>query len=681
MINQKFWLRQFKIWTFILLSTCFFFPFGANQAAELKTAFPKRANYFLSWELSDQQTVELAKWDLVILDMEHQARNRDKILKMRQLNPHLIILAYLATQEIRDDLERMKEYVPLRYRLFHGIKEEWWLRRSDGQSVSWWPQTAMLNITDQSPAVAGQHWADYLADFAVKDILGSGLWDGLFFDNTWNSLTNKVGSNLDINNDGRAEEKAMIEDSYQGGMNYFFNRLRDLTANRYLLVGNDSDIFSTLDGLQLENFPYARGWLKMMSDYYKFSQGLDKFVLINANTANAGGRDDYQKMRFGLTSALLGDGYYSFDLGDRNHGQTWWYDEYDFYLGDLAGESFLVKNHSQNFSQPGLWRRDFKQGLVLVNSSDYSESLDLGAEYERLKGFQDMETNNGAIVSSLEIPANDGLILLRPINKLVGQSFKNGAFARIFNESGQNIRNGFFAYESDFKGGNILLIDDLDNDGQNETVVMAGNLLQIFREEKLLNSFYPFGASFKGELSLAAADLDQDGRRELILGQHSRGGEIKIFDLEGGQKGKSFFAFGKGYKGGVNLAVADLNGHGQKEIVAGAAKGSSQIRIFSKEGRFLSGGFYAYGKKFRGGVNLAAGDVDGDGQAEIITGPAVGQPEIKIFNSRAKQVGKSFLGAAAKSKDGIGVAVADVDGDGRGEIIGLSQDVFTTALR
>lgn len=681
MIDQKPWLTQFKIWTLLLLSACFFFPFGANQAAELKTAFPKRANYFLSWELSDQQAVELAKWDLVILDMEHQIRNPDKILKMRQLNPHLIILAYLPTQEIRNDLWSMKDYVPLRYKLFQGIQNEWRLKRPDGQGVSWWPQTFMLNITDQSPRVGGQNWADYLANFAANDILGSSLWDGLFFDNTWNSLTGKVTSNLDINNDGRAEEKSAIEDSYQRGMNYFFNRVQTLTAQRYLLVGNDSDIFTTLNGLQLENFPYARGWPRMMADYHKFSQEGGRFVLINANTANAGGRDDYQKMRFGLASALLDNGYYSFDLGDQNHGQTWWYDEYDFYLGDPAGESFLVKNHTQNFSQRGLWRRDFKQGLVLVNSSDHSDSLDLGAEYERLKGWQDPATNNGVIVSSVEIPANDGLILLRPLDKLVGQPFRNGAFARLFNERGQNIRNGFFAYESDFKGGSALLIDDLDNNGELETIVISGNNLKIFRGESLLQNFYPFGASFKGSLSLAAADFNQDGQKELILGMRSRGSEIRIYNLDGRLLSKPFLALAKGNQGGINLAVADLNGNGQKEIIAGSATSRSQVRIFSKEGRLLSGGFYAYGQKFKGGVNVAAGDINGDGQAEIITGPALGQPEIRIFNSQAKQIGKGFLGATAKSKDGINVAVSDVDGDGRGEIISLSQDVFTTALK
>lgn len=44
------------------------------------------------------------------------------------------------------------------------------------------------------------------------------------------------------------------------------------------------------------------------------------------------------------------------------------------------------------------------------------------------------------------------------------------------------------------------------------------------------------------------------------------------------------------------------------------------------------GDFFAYGAEFRGGVNVAAGDFDGDGKDEIITGPASGGgPHVKVW--------------------------------------------------
>lgn len=672
-------LKQLKIWTSLLWLICFFTPFGQNQAVLLQNTFPKRANYFLSWEMSEQTAQELAKWDLVILDMEHQLKNREKILKMRQINPDITILAYLTIQEIRDDAAaaEMRPYTPLRFDLASGIQDSWWLKTPTGTKVGWWPGTHLLNITAEAPEDSRGDWSDYLAHFAADKILSSGIWDGLFFDNTWNSLTEKVGTNLDINGDGTAESREIIEKTYRQGMDNFFVQVKNLTGNKYLLMGNDGEIYTGLNGLMLENFPYARGWAPMMKIYDSFPKNSSyppAFSLLNANTANAGGRDDYSKMRFGLTSSLLGNGYYSFDLGDRDHGQTWWYDEYDFNLGEPAGGPFLIKDRSVNFSQKGLWRRDFKSGMILVNSGEKTETIELNEEYEKLKSLQDSAVNDGAIISTATIAPQDGLILLRPVNKVSGAVFPNGSFARIFNQKGASLRNGFFAYDKRFKGGQNIYFDGV-------TVVASDqNKIKIYQGEELLNEFSPFGPNFKGGLNLAFSNLDNDEEKEIIVSMASGGSEVRIFTAAGLIK-KSFLVFPKNYKQGVSLAVADLNNNGRQEIVVGLAKDKSLIKIFSPEGKLLSGGWHAFGKNFRGGVNLAAGDVNGDGRAEIIAGAAAGRPEIKIFNDKGRQMGSSFLGASAKIKNGVKVAGADIDGNGLDEVISLSTDVFTTVMK
>ena len=48
-------------------------------------------------------------------------------------------------------------------------------------------------------------------------------------------------------------------------------------------------------------------------------------------------RNYYPYMRFGLAFTLMGDGYFSHELGDTDHGQDWWYDELDFKLGEPLG--------------------------------------------------------------------------------------------------------------------------------------------------------------------------------------------------------------------------------------------------------------------------------------------------------------------------------------------------------
>lgn len=675
MAGRKFWLRQFKLWSVILTALSLAAPFGLGQAIVLKSTFPRLSNYFLSWELSDEQARELAKWDLVILDMEHQVKNKKKILKMRELNPKIIILAYIATQEIRSDAQQLSQYIPLRAELYQGIQSNWWLKRPDGAKVSWWPGTEMLNVTDVAPKINGQNWSGYFSTFVTDRILASGLWDGIFFDNTWNSLTGMVGGNLDIDGDGAVETKSEIESAYRRGLALVFGKIR-AAGSQYILMGNDGDIFTELNGMQLENFPYARGWSKMLKDYVAF-QGVGfppAFSAFNANTANIGGRDDYQKARYGLTSALLADGFYSFDLGDQNHGQIWWYDEYNVFMGEPAGQPFLAKNNSRDFNQRGLWRRDFKAGLVLVNSGNVAETIDLAGEYEKLRGSQDPSVNDGLIVSSVTVQPQDGLILLRPLDEIRDAFFRNGSFARVFNSQGQSLRNGFFAYQKQFKGGQYLYRGDLDNDGETETIRLRGNIVEIYKGENFWFNFNPFGSKFKGELSLAVGDIDSDGAKDLIVGQRSAGNEIRIFDLQGKQIGKSFYGLYKGYRGGVNVAAAG------SQIAVASARDSLSVRVLNKNGKLLKK-WNAFSGSAKGGVNVAAGDINGDGKVEIVAGRGLGKPEIKIFSASGKQIGKSWLGASAKGKTGVAVAVSDVDNNGADEIISLTTETFTTVMR
>ena len=74
---------------------------GELKANHTPHIFPKRANYFLPWRISDSEARQLAKWDLLILDMETQATSRPQIELIRRLNPDIILLAYITAQEIR----------------------------------------------------------------------------------------------------------------------------------------------------------------------------------------------------------------------------------------------------------------------------------------------------------------------------------------------------------------------------------------------------------------------------------------------------------------------------------------------------------------------------------------------------------------------------------------------------
>ena len=88
----------------------------------------------------------------------------------------------------------------------------------------------------------------------------------------------------------------------------------------------------------------------------------------------------------------------------------------------------------------------------------------------------------------------------------------------------------------------------------------------------------------------------------------------------------------------ANLSYKDATNQAEKELEAFKkiylnTTGNSEIKIFNSAGTLLKS-FLAYDAKFKGGVNIAVGDVDNDGKDEIVTAPAsVGGPHIKVFNS------------------------------------------------
>ncbi|MBI5913711.1 hypothetical protein HY839_04735 [Candidatus Azambacteria bacterium] len=652
-------------------------PGGYADAYQMKTTYPKRANYFLSWDLSESQARELAKWDMVILDMEHGVRNQDKLRLMRALNPSIILLAYITSQEIRDDALEQKAYAPLRYELAEKIDPAWNLQRPNGALVSFWPGTHVLNLTTAAPTIDGARWIETLGSFVSARVLGSGLWDGVFLDNVWNNLSGQLGGALDINRDGVTESAETIDRAYADGFNALVQIIRAATGDRYLIAGNDGDRFVQFNGMMFENFPRARGWSATMKQYTDF---IDKarppsFAIINANTANTGDQSQLQAMRFGLTSTLLGDGYYAFDFGDQNHGQTWWYDEYEALLGEPVSAPYVQKTGAANFAVKGVWRRDYTRGMVLVNTADAAETFDLNADFEKIKGTQDASANDGQIVNMVSIPPHDGIILLRPQDSLEGAPYVNGAFIRLYRADGTQSRNGFFSYDESFLGGQTIARIDLDRDGAFETIIIEHNHAVIKEGDIVRAQIYPFGSVWRGELSVATVDTGDENGLYLVFGQKTRGGKVAVTRADGVVITRPFEVIRAGFAGGVTVSAGHLNNSANTEIVIGIARGASLVRVFSLRGRLLSAGWSAFGARDTQGVSVAMGDIDGDGRDDIIAGHARGIPEVKVFDSRGALKNR-FVAGSQQSRAGIDVSSARFDGDWRSDIITSSRSCF-----
>lgn len=649
-------------------------------AAENHNQNPRLANLFYRWHIEEEEVSKLARYDILIIDMEVQNYSPDKLKRIRDLNPDIILLAYLAPEEIRGDSGSLTG--TLRKKLFDQIHQDWWLYDDSGNRVSWWPSNPMINITNDAPSRNGEKWSQVLATFVKNELIDKGYWDGVFYDNIWENLTFMSDLNIDTDRNGKKESISDLNRKWQLGMEMILSKTRQYLGPNKYIFGNGGEFYvSYLNGVLYETFP-QKGWATTLDKYrYVNDNGRSPSAgIINTNVNNSGNQSDFQKMRFGFASTMLDDGYYSFDNGDGSHHETWWYDEYEVSLGESAGEAFNVIDNSSDF-KPGVWRRDFKNGLVIVNSTGQNQRVDLGGEYEKIHGTQDTIINDGSFVTAVTVRPSDGLILLRPIDRILDSTYVNGSFARVYNQFGHVARSGFFAYEEDYRGGNQIIERDLDGDGSREFVVADINKVEIFNNQgQNIKTFYPYTERYNQGVNITVGDLDNNGTLEIITGTENGGGpHVRIFNHKGELINPGFFAYADNFRGGVNITVGDLEGDGYKEIIAGAGVGGGpHVRVFAADGRLINPGFFAFDKTFRGGVNVAAGDIDGDGVDEIIAGPGKGGgPQIRAFDRNGNLDGPEFFAFDKNLRDGVEVVVSDMDSDGVAEIIATTSDVFT----
>lgn len=233
----------------------------------------------------------------------------------------------------------------------------------------------------------------------------------------------------------------------------------------------------------------------------------------------------------------------------------------------------------------------------------------------------------------------------------------------------------------DLKGGESIAVGDVNGDGNQEMVIGSGantvpEVLIYSSAGKLIKKLLVFDKYWRGGLSVALIDTDGDEQMEIATAQAAGGtGQIKIFNFNGQLK-TQFLADSKYWRGGLNLAAGDIDGDGDQEIVAAYGAGTEpQVRIFNASGQ-IAGIFLAYEKKFRGGVKVAVANLNGrknHNQADIITAPGKGRdPQIKIFNNRAI-LARQFLAYGRNWQGGVNLAAGDLNNDGLPEIATAAQ--------
>jgi hypothetical protein len=190
-------------------------------------------------------------------------------------------------------------------------------------------------------------------------------------------------------------------------------------------------------------------------------------------------------------------------------------------------------------------------------------------------------------------------------------------------------------------------------------------------------TFTPF-PGFTNGVRVAVGDVNRDSQPNLIAAAGEGGGpHVTVIDITSGQTLYSFYAYEENFYGGVYVATGDVNKDGYFDIVTGPGVGGGPVvKVFSGKDGSLLASFFAYDPSFRGGVRVAVGDLNNDGYADIIVAPgAGGGPHILVFDGLAlirngtPKVLASFMAYREDYRSGTFVTVGDVRGDGGLEII------------
>jgi hypothetical protein len=196
---------------------------------------------------------------------------------------------------------------------------------------------------------------------------------------------------------------------------------------------------------------------------------------------------------------------------------------------------------------------------------------------------------------------------------------------------------------------------------------------------------------FGGGAFIAAGDLDRDGKAELAISADAGGlPAVQVFRLSSGQLVQltSFVPILSYATSGIRVAMGDINHDGAAELVVSAGAGwSPRVRIY--DGSALATGhtvqivpgFMAYGLPMWNGVNVAVGDVNGDGYDDLVVSQdAGGTTKVRVWSGatitsnpttliNTLQPYQQFFANGLDSRDGINLVVRDINGDGRSEVI------------
>jgi hypothetical protein len=241
--------------------------------------------------------------------------------------------------------------------------------------------------------------------------------------------------------------------------------------------------------------------------------------------------------------------------------------------------------------------------------------------------------------------------------------------------------DGTFQAKRDYATGSGLYsvaVGDLNGDGRpdlvavgtdefapvDELIVLLGNGDGTFQAKVA----YPAGPV--GPYSVAIADLNGDGEPDLVTANRD-GDSVSVWlgNGDGTLQACHDYLIGAAQ---FSVAVGDLNGDGRPDIVTTNA-GAVAVLLGNGDGTFQAAHDYAAG----GAGSVAIGDVNGDGWPDIVT-TNYGSQTVSVLLGNGDGTFQANHDYATGGPNPLSVAVGDVNGDGEPDLVIANQDFFST---
>ena len=248
------------------------------------------------------------------------------------------------------------------------------------------------------------------------------------------------------------------------------------------------------------------------------------------------------------------------------------------------------------------------------------------------------------------------------------------------------------AYEDSFRGGVHVALGDVTGDGVRDIVLSTGTgggpRVRIIdgKSGDTIADFFVYEPTFTGGVYVAVGDVNGDGRGDIITGTGVGGGpRVRVLDGKtlGSTVLKDYFAYEGSFRGGVQVAAGDVNGDGAADVIAGTGVGGGpRVVAFNGRDDKVLANFFAFEDSFRGGVQVSSGDVDGDGKADILVGTGVGGgPVVKAVSGADGKVLAQFLADDPTFRGGVRVDSVDTNGDGRLDLVARTRHGNSDTVR